>query len=238
MGNDPKAWLKLDNAAKLYPATMRRDWMAMFRCSAHLTEQVDPVLLKQALACTVPRFPGFAVHLRRGLFWFYLEHSDELPEIQEDVKNPCVRMNLRENKQFMFRVRYYGNRIAVEVFHVLSDGMGGLCFLKTLLAEYLRLKYGVSIPRDAQILDCGEKPQSQELEDAFLKYASVEKLSRKEADAYYIRGQQEPMQITHITTGMIPVAQVLMRAKEKGVTLTEYLTSVLILSTDTMQRRM
>lgn len=235
--NLSRGWLKLDNAAKIYPAAMRRDWTALFRFSANLTEPVDPVVLERALAALLPRFPGFTVRLRRGVFWFYLEKTKEKPDLQPDVANPCVRMNLKENKRLMFRVRYYDTRIAAEFFHVLTDGTGGLCFLKTLVAEYLRLQYGAVIPRDGAILDCTQPPRPEELEDAFLKYAGRETRSRKEFAAYHIRGTDEPADVIHVITGMMPAEAVLRRAKDLGVTLTEYLTAALIFCLDRMQRQ-
>ena len=144
----PTKWMKLDNAALIYPATMNRSWTALFRLSATLSEPVDEDILEVAQKRTLRRLPWFAYKLKRGLFWFYLEHSDDLPKIEQDVANPCVRMRLNENDGFCMRVRYYQNRIAVEFFHVLTDGTGGQVFLQTLVAEYLRLKYGANIPRD------------------------------------------------------------------------------------------
>ncbi|MDO4732342.1 MAG: hypothetical protein Q4B50_02330 [Bacillota bacterium] len=230
-------WMKLDNAAKIYPAAMRRDWTAIFRFSMNLTEKVDPQILARALHATMPRFPSFSVRLRRGMFWFYLDHNPGEPELQEDVANPCVRMKLRENRHFMFRVRYYDTRIAVEFFHVLCDGSGGLCFIKTLVAEYLRLKYGAKIPRGAEILNCKETPKEEEWEDAFLRYAGRQTRSRQEPDAYFLPGASEPPDGIHVVTGIIPVKEVLSRAKAMGVTLTEFLTAVLIQSVDSIQRK-
>lgn len=232
-----RSWLKLDNAAKIYPAAMRRNWTALFRFSANLTEPVDPAVLAQALEALLPRFPGFTVRLRRGLFWFYLEQAKGRPSPQPDVANPCVRMDLKENNRLMFRVRYYDRRIAAEFFHVLTDGTGGLCFLKTLVAEYLRLKYGAEIPRDAAILDCARPPRPEELEDAFLKYAGQETISRRERAAWHLRGTKEPTDVIHVITGMLPAEAVLQRAKALGVTLTEYLTAALIVCIDGMQRQ-
>ena len=122
----PPEWFKLDNAAKIYPAAKSRNWTALFRLSATLTEPVDPAILHEAQKSTLKRFPSFALKLRRGMFWYYLERMEGEPALQQDVANPCVRMDLRENRGFMFRVRYHENRIAVEIFHVLTDGTGGL----------------------------------------------------------------------------------------------------------------
>ncbi len=229
--------MKLDNAALIYPATMNRSWMALFRVSAELTEPVDPEVLQEAQRCALKRCPSFSVKLRRGMFWFFLEHSDDAPKVQPDVGNPCVRMRMRDNDGFALRVRYYEKRIAVEFFHVLSDGTGGLIFLKTLVAEYLRIKYGADIPRGNGILDCSEAPRPQESEDSFAAHSGSYGQSRREPKAFHISGTDEMDDFVNIVTGAMDVEQVLNKAKEKGVSLTEYLTAVMLLSIDAIQRR-
>jgi NRPS condensation-like uncharacterized protein len=234
---NPKKWMKLDNAALIYPATMNRNWTALFRLSATLTEPVDEDILEVAQKRTLRRLPWFAYKLKRGLFWFYLEHSDDLPKIEEDVANPCVRMRLDENDGFCMRVRYYHNRIAVEFFHVLTDGSGGQVFLQTLVAEYLRLKYGANIPRGDKILDCSEEPRPEEAEDSFSVHSGRVTQTRKEVKAYHIKGTDERSGFVHIITGTMNAEDVRAKAREKGVSITEYLTAVLILSIDAIQRK-
>lgn len=228
-------WLKLDNAAKIYPAAMSRNWTALFRVSAELTEPVDPVVLEQAQRAALRRMPSFAVCLRRGLFWYYLEKLDGAPAVQNDVANPCVRMDLRENGGFMFRVRWYDRRIAVEFFHVLTDGTGGMIFLKTLVAEYLRLRYGDDIPPEKGVLRCSDPPTEGELEDSFAKYARPASRSRREQAAYHIDGTPEEPHFMNIVTGLLSASEVRRVAREWGATVTEFLTSVLILSIQSLQ---
>ena len=62
----PLRWLRLDNAAKIYPAARRRNWSNVFRQSVTLCEEVDTHVLRQALEVTVKRFPSIAARLRRG----------------------------------------------------------------------------------------------------------------------------------------------------------------------------
>ena len=227
----------MDNAALIYPATMNRNWTALFRVSATLKEPVDPVLLEEAEKRTLARCPSFGGKLRRGAFWFYLEHSGEVPAIQQDVGNPCVRMRLKDNGGFGLRVRYYKNRIAVEFFHVLADGTGGLIFLNTLVAEYLRLRYGVIIPAGPHVLNCDDAPKPQETEDSFTVHSGRFAQSRRESKAYHILGTDEQDGFINITTGAMPVRDLLEKSREKGVSVTEYLTAVMILSVDAIQRR-
>jgi NRPS condensation-like uncharacterized protein len=126
-------------------------------------------------------------------------------------------------------VRYHDRRIAVEFFHALTDGTGALSFLLTLAAEYIRLKEGVRIPANGQILDCRETPRPEEMEDSFLKHARGAGRSRREKPAYHITGTPDRSHFLNITTGIIPSKAVVDKAKSYGVSVTAFLTSVLIL---------
>ena len=230
-------WLKVDNAGKIYPASKRSDWTALFRVSVTLNEMVDEDILAKAQESALKRFPTMSVALKKGLFWYYLQHLDTCPKIQKDVQNPCVRMNLRANDGFMLRVRYFDKTIAVEFFHVLSDGTGGMSFLLTLVAEYLKIKHGEIIEHNATILDCTQGFKEEEIEDAFIKYARKEFLSRKEPDSYYIRGTKEKTEVIHTITGIMNVNQLLDKAHSLNVTITEYFAAVMIKAIMNIQKR-
>ena len=222
--------MPLDNAAKIYPAAKGKRSPSMFRLSMELTEEIDKDILASALKSTLVRMPSFSQHLKRGFFWYYLEHHKDSPPIWPDIKNPCVYLNVDENMGYQFRVGYYRKRIAVDFFHVLTDGTGGMSFLKTLVAEYITLKYGASIPRDNGILDCKDTPREEEYEDSFLKYAKPVRISRLESPAYHIKGTREEYGIIHITTGIMPLDEIHSKAKQYGATINEFLTAALILS--------
>ena len=131
-------WMPLDNAAKIYPAAARKSWSNMFRLSATLTEAVDVEILQSALDVTVRRFPSIAARLRRGVFWYYLQQLAKAPQVMDEHSYPLTRMSRQEMRRCAFRVIVYKKRIAVEFFHSVTDGTGGMIFLKTLLAEYLQ----------------------------------------------------------------------------------------------------
>lgn len=232
-----KKWYRLDNAATIYPVMQNRSWMAMFRVCATLTEEVDKPTLEQALRAVIKRFPTMAVRVRRGFFWYYLEQLDGIPPVMPDVANPCLPVDTRKNNGFMLRVRYYKNRIAVEFFHALTDGSGGMVFLKTLVAEYIERRYGEKIPRSTQIFDCTEKPKPEELEDSFTKHTGRETLSRGETTAYHINGTLEHEQFMNIVTGITDADAVAQKARELNVSVTHYLSAVLIQSIVDIQRR-
>ena len=221
-------WMKLDNAAKIYPAAKRRNWNNFFRISATLTEPVDVAVLRSALDVTARRFPSIAVRLRRGMFWYYLEQIPHSPAIQEEKSCPLAHAPFHEVRQCAFRVLVYQNRFAVEFFHALTDGTGGLTFFKTLLAEYLSQKYGLTIPAGDGVLGRLEEPDAEELEDSFLRYAGNIKASRKEATAWHLTGTPEKDGFKDLVTLMIPAPALKECAKAHGVTVTELLCAAMM----------
>ena len=236
-------WMKLDNAAKIYPAAKRRTWTNYFRLSANLSEPIDLPVLRAALDVTVRRFPSMAVRLRRGAFWYYLEQIPKAPEIQAEKSCPLQHVPFDSVRKCAFRVLVYKDRIAVEFFHAVTDGTGGLIFLKTLLAEYLSEKYGINVPAEKGVLGRLEEPDEEELEDSFLRYAGDVKASRREATAWHLSGTPEPDGFLDLTTLMLPVDAVKAKAKEFGVSVTEFIAAVMMkaisdLQTEKVPRRM
>lgn len=232
-----KTWFKLDNAGTVFPGQNTKTWSNMIRASLNLKEEVDPDTLFIAVKKCLPRFPTMAVRLRNGLFWHYIEKNPEDPVILPDANNPCLRLNHKENNNYMFRFFYYKNRLSVEIFHALTDGFGATVFLCTVAAEYLRLK-GHDIPCGGMVYDINEAPKPEEIEDSFVKYASKTAKERiPQFKTYHRIGERMPKHTSIVTTGYIPVDILKAKAKEKGVTITEYLASVMMLIQMQFQRK-
>ena len=221
-------WMRLDNAAKIYPAAKRRNWNNFFRISATLTEPIDTAVLASALDVTARRFPSIAVRLRRGVFWYYLEEIPKTPSIQPEKSCPLAHAPFHEVRQCAFRVLVYKNRVAVEFFHALTDGTGALVFVKTLLAEYLSEKYGLSVPAEKGVLGRLEEPSPEELEDSFARYAGDVTASRAESTAYHLTGTPERDGYKNLVTMMIPAEKLRACAKEHGVSVTELLCAAMM----------
>ena len=221
-------WVRLDNAAKIYPAARRKNWTNLFRQSVSLSENVDVQVLQSALDVTVKRFPSIAARLRKGAFWYYLQQVESAPQICEEHSYPLVFMNREEMRKCAFRVIAYENRIAVEYFHSLTDGNGALVFLKSLTAEYLEQKYRVSIPFENGVLDRRELPKEEELEDSFLKYAGNVPASRKDTNAWHMSGEPQKDGFLNLTCFQIPVKPALELAHKHNATLTVFMSAVMM----------
>jgi len=224
-----KTWFKLDNAAKIFPGQNSSKWSNIFRLSIVLDKKIEPEILEKALEQTIPRFPCFNVRMRRGFFWYYLEkHNHAMPPVMPDIQNPCYRIRWNENKNFLFRVYYYERKISVDFYHALSDAYGASRFISTLTAQYLRLS-GVEIPAGGSVLDIGKKATSAELEDSFKRFGtSKAKPKRREGYTYHAKGRKMPAHTMNITTGYIPVNAIKAKAKQYGVTITEFVAAMLL----------
>ncbi|MBQ3075009.1 MAG: hypothetical protein IJC26_02985 [Clostridia bacterium] len=87
--NKKRIWLRLDNAAKIFPASMRSTWSNVFRLSVSFREPVDPAALERAVKRAAKRFPSINVRLGTGLFWYYLEESENVPKLRKEGCQPC-----------------------------------------------------------------------------------------------------------------------------------------------------
>ena len=146
-----------------------------------LKEPVDPELLSRAAEDLLPRFPTVFVRLRTGFFWYYLETVNKAPEAEEDYAWPLTPMTRRKLKKCCIRILYYQNRIAVEFFHSVTDGTGGMAFLQNLAARYLTLKEGITVAPEGNIVDPADKPKPEETRDCFQLCGAKASVSRPAA---------------------------------------------------------
>ena len=223
-----KRWFRLDNAAKLYPAISTDMWSSTFRLSVFLADPVQPDILQRALDRTLPRFPTMKVRMRTGVFWYYLEEIKAPLRIRPDAGDPCMPFRYHQDHGYLLRVFYDWNRISAEFFHALTDGTGGLTFLKTLTVEYLRL-LGKRVFYDHGALNPHQPPSPEETEDAFLRLPLPKyRVSRRESRAYHFPATPEIPHTLHIIGASMPCEALLKAARERGASVTEYLAAVMI----------
>ena len=163
-------WYSLDTSAKIYPAIESRTNPALFRMALTLDELIEEPVLLEALNDIKPRFPSFNVHMKRGLFWHYLEENTQPLLVWPETASPCERMYPEFNNGYLYKVKFYQNTISLDIFHVLTDGYGAMAFLKTLAFRYLQLR-GKILQSEKTAFDYRDEPKLDETEDAFIKVA-------------------------------------------------------------------
>lgn len=223
-----KPWMKIDNASTLYAAARYKDWCRTYRTAIILDHEIDKTILQQALADTAKRLPSFCVTLRDGAFWSYFERTDEVPLVQDEREYPYRPIQLDGTSQPCFRVLCYKNRIALEVFHSVTDGAGTGTFLSTLTRRYLEL-CGENIPSTDTALDVNDPPLDKETRDSYYDYydPKVSAKNPKKVDVY-LNENNKVKNYSRLVHGLFTVDNIRSVAKKYDLTITEYLTAVLI----------
>lgn len=227
MGKDrfEAKWLKLDNAALVYPSASSAKWNNVFRVSAYLKQDVNAQILQQALNIVIERFPNLDVTLRRGLFWYYFQSMTEFPKVEEEKEYPCQKMELNK-KRHLFRVLYFKNKVSFETFHSLTDGNGAINFLNALLACYFNL-CGQEIDNRQLVVNYKDRPAPEELEDSFRRFADDSgKAKRQTRVCYQVVGTPEPNGVLNAITLVLSASKLNQIAKEHNATITQLLVAV------------
>lgn len=215
-------WRKLDNVAKIFSLYFKNR-TNVFRYSVILKQDIDKNILKEALEKTLKDYKSFKVRIGTGLFWNYLEFNPKKPIIEKESGIPCKHISFKENNDYLFKVTYYKNKINLDIFHVLTDGTGAIKLLKSIIYNYLSLKY--KIPFDEQI-----KEYKIDYEDQYLKnYNKNLKVNESTNKAYKIPGRANK-KINNTYHYIIDINEIKTACKKYKVTITEYLTALYIYS--------
>lgn len=217
-------WDRLDNTAHLFPVIAGQGVSNVYRIFVTLNEEVDKNVLQHALSIVLPKFDGFNVRLRQGVFWYYFEENGKpAPWVKEESEYPCQFIVQNRNNSYMFRVSYYKNRINLEVFHVLTDGMGGINFLKELTYQYLRISHPALQERLGDELS---SDTSLNREDSFLKnYKKGYARGYKTQKAFLIKEEKLRPGELGVMHGRMHVAKLKEVSHRYGISINEYLVS-------------
>src|SRR4030066_442157 len=109
-----RGWIKLDKAAKRFPAIISEDLTSVFRITASLKEPVRYSASRVSVAITSKRFPYFSVSLGTGIFWHFLAFNDQLPRIQAEEEIPCTAFAVKRKNEPLYRAIIRGKRIPRE----------------------------------------------------------------------------------------------------------------------------
>lgn len=216
---------KLDNAALVFPAATGKKDSRVFRIYCKLSEPVEPRLLQTALEQVVLHYPMFQSVLKKGSFWFYLEKQNIQSVVKEEENTPCSPLYHKHQETLLYEISYRRKRINLEVFHALTDGTGAIQFLSEIVSAYLDLKYGLK-EWVAQSV-----PEAEQEEDSFSRYYSSGKQPkqvRKSTVAFQIVGKRLEQADMKIMECVMSSKQLLEKVREKGVSVTVYMTAVLL----------
>lgn len=220
-----KEKIRLDTPSIMFTALTTKTWGRTFGFCAYLNNgDIDPDLVRQACRDLAPHYPHVFTNLRRGFFWNYQVPCGNEINIYEKSRKTIKPIGFRSDGKPDFRVTYSGSRITFEAAHCLGDGKGLLRFFAALIIRYAQLKSGDNTP--------------------FAPETSVAEASENSFDRYYQKGGPKDRTrdekahhlnvafqdgLPEIVYAAMPVDRLKEKAHEKRMTVTEYLTAVLIL---------
>ncbi len=213
-------WLTLDNAAKIYPAVLSDEFTAVFRISAILKDPVKIKHLLKAVHSIENRFPYFKVLLKKGFFWYYLEHVDLPIPVEVDSNIPCRKF---QKGKLMFRILILKNRISIEFSHILTDGSGAFEFFKSLLMLYFK-ECGATIPDDFNFLHTDDIISVEEYEDSYKRYFK-ENIPTivKQSKAFHLPYSLNPAPRFDVLNVIVSLKEMKDKVAEKATSITIYL---------------
>ena len=218
-------WRRLDNSAKIFPLSSSRKYSSVFRISAVMKEKVIPKFLEKAVNEALNKFNFFKVRLRKGVFWYYFEYNDKKIVIEEEKDYPCKYIDPITNNDYLFKVTYFDKKINIDIFHSLTDGNSAIQFFKEIVYQYIEIVYANDFKNALRT----DRKFDFNIEDSYLKnYNKKAKNNIKSKKAYILKGRKIPFDAIRATHEILNLTKLKEIIKQKGVTMTQYLTAVLI----------
>lgn len=235
-------WYKIDNTGKVFHAVTNHSNSSVYRVSMIMKQHVNPQTLQDAVNVVMNRFPTLAVKPRKGIFWDFLEQNEKPFFVKQEKDYPCYPINPKHNNDYLVRVLYYQYRISVEIFHSLTDGYGAAEFLKSLIYQYLMFQ-GKNLANVHDVLPPNVAPNKYEIEDSFERYYQNTQTSpsrERSESALQITGTTFIPPGVNVIHGVMQASKINEFAKQKGISLTEFITAVLIqaIYSETIKRGM
>lgn len=221
--NIMKTWFPLDNAAKVFPSVVTDRVTTVFRLSVTLDHPIKVKKLQIALDKTLIDYPQFNVHCRSGFFWFYFEENRKRLRVTQESLYPCRKIPIHRRGVHPIQVMAFHNRISLELSHCVTDGTGAMFLLQHITKRYF-IELGIEIELEVRTPEIIE----EEMEDSFKRYFNPQiPPPRKSDKAFHVPWKAEMTDVYNIITGLCPADKVKEVAKGYGVTITEYLLTVL-----------
>jgi len=232
----PTNRILLDPVAQFYVATLNDTCPGTFSISAHLKEDVNPIILQNAVNDLIDRLPFLNGNIKQSFFHVYNEMQVQPLQIENVNDFSTFGTCHKPGRDKLFRVYYNENGFKLETTHIVCDGRSLVKIMTALLARYFEL-LGVTVDKSG-IIDCNGNIQDEELENAFEKYSSAmlpeeakaaftrytaSQNSGKPKVVYQRRGFQ-PID-SRIITGKYDTEKIKTAAKRFNVTVTELITA-------------
>ncbi len=222
-------WRRLDNSAKIFPIAAGRKYSTVFRFSVLLKEEVNKIAIEKAVDIVIERYKSFKVKMIEGFFWYYFEENTKKILIEEEKDYPCEYIDPKKNREYLFKITYFKSKINIDIFHSLTDGNSGMMFFKEIIYAYLEIMYPETLNEEERKLRKIEN--DFDTEDSYIEnYNKNIKSKNKNKQAYTLKGRKIGLNAKSVIHQIIDLDELKSESKKHNITITGYLTAVLIYS--------
>ena len=213
-----KEKIKLDQLGQFYAAFNSEKNPGTFSVGIHLKEFLVPMILQEAVNDLMKRLPHMNVRTYSGFLHYYNVTLDKplIIEKESDNTKPCCYFSKGSH---LLRVIYGERHFTLEVLHSVCDGRSLAMVASSLLIRYYELM-GLAINKSG-FIDCMNTVQAEEAEDAYARYADMQKSKSAKSEDVYVP-KYKPV-ATQVVTQRFDVAKLKAKAKAHSVTITEYI---------------
>ena len=209
---------KLDNAAKLFSLDEKKNTNT-FRLSVYLKDKVDAKILKSAVIKTLDKYPNFKVKMKSGMFWNYFKTNSNKIIVEEEIDSINKRIAFNNN-DYLFKITYYKNKINLNIYHILTDGVGAIDFIKAIIYNYLDLKYDLVENNYKYVEDISY--------DYYEKYANKKLMYKSKNKKSYLIQDKAKLESNKTFHYVLDLNKLKKVSKNNSVSITEYLTALYI----------
>jgi len=211
----------IDNTAKIFSLDFVKN-ANIFRFSIILKEKIDKNTLEIALKRSLKSHASFKVKLKRGLFWDYFGYNNKNP-IVEESNSELKHFAYNKNNDYLFKVTYNNKTINVDFFHLLTDGIGAISFIKSIASNYLDIKKNTNY-------NLNEKKYKLSYQDEFLKNYDKNAKGNLSLKNIYLFKEKRKKEINNTYHYTVNINDIKNASKKYSATITEYITALYIYS--------
>lgn len=215
-------WLKIDTAAIMFSSLSTKQWGRTFAYSAHMKSDVRKDLLEKACINVKDRFPSVFAYVEKGFFWNYLALTDALPEIREEDARGMLPITYTRDGKPDFRITYKDNRINLECSHSLGDGKGIFVFFNALLEEYACLCDNAESQKEPVGV------AKMRIHNSYEEYYDKGEKAKNDLPKAFSLSDEFTDNKLSLLFAEMNSSEIKKLAHKYGLTVTEYLTAVLI----------
>ena len=214
----------LDNTAKIFSVEEKKNTNT-FRLTAFMVDKINPTFLKEAVLESLVNYPSYRVQLKSGFFWNKFIDNQKIPVVREEpyLKNRIIKFFKSNN--YLFRVTYCNNMINLDVYHMLTDGLGATIFFKDILKNYLNIKYNLECEntiKGASDSIFSKDKYLEKVDKSLLTTENKKKAFLIQDKSNYLRNKTYHF--------ILDLKEIKANSKVSGVSISEYLSAIYLLA--------